>query len=135
MSAEKAKELGITPMARINATGYGGCHPSVMGLSPVPAMKDLFKKYPQYSIDSFDLIELHEAFAAQYVGCEKELGNKRERTNVNGSGIGLGHPVGSSACRIMVTLIYAMKKQQKSLGLATLCGGGGVSMATVLEML
>jgi len=135
MSTDKAKELGITPMARINATGYGGCHPSVMGLSPVPAMKDLFRKYPQYSIDSFDLIELHEAFAAQYVGCEKELGNKRERTNVNGSGIGLGHPVGSSACRIMVTLIYAMKRQQKSLGLATLCGGGGVSMATVLEML
>lgn len=135
MSADKAKELGVKPLARINATGYGGCHPSVMGLSPVPAMKDLFKKHPQYSIDSFDLIELHEAFAAQYIGCERELKNNREITNVNGSGVGLGHPVGSSACRIMVTLIHTLKKQQKTLGLATLCGGGGVSMATVLEMI
>ena len=135
MSADKAKEIGVNPMARINATGYGGCHPSVMGLSPIPAMKDLFKKFPQYNINSFDLIELHEAFAAQYIGCERELGNKREITNVNGSGIGLGHPVGSTACRIMVTLIHAMKKRKKSLGLATLCGGGGVSMATVLEMI
>jgi acetyl-CoA C-acetyltransferase len=135
MSADKAKELGVTPLARIKETGYGGCHPSVMGLSPVPAVKDLFKKNPLYSIDSFDLIELHEAFAAQYIGCEKELKNKREKTNINGSGIGLGHPVGSSACRIMVTLLYAMKKHQKTLGLATLCGGGGVSMATIIEML
>jgi len=135
MSADKAKELGIKPLARINAAGYGACHPSVMGLSPVPAMKDLFKKYPQYSMDSFELIEINEAFAAQYIGCERELGNKRERTNVNGSGIGLGHPVGSTGCRIMVSLIYAMKKRQKTLGLATLCGGGGVSMATAIEMI
>lgn len=135
MSADKAKELGIKPLARINATGYGGCHPSVMGLSPVPAVNNLFKKFPQYSMDSFELIELNEAFAAQYIGCERELGIKREITNVNGSGIGLGHPVGSTGCRIMVSLIYAMKKRQKTLGLATLCGGGGISMATVLEMI
>ena len=135
MSADKAKELGVKPLARIKATGYGACHPSVMGLSPVPAMKNLFKKHPEYSIDSFELIELNEAFASQYIGCEKELGNKREKTNVNGSGIGLGHPVGSTGCRIMVSLIYAMEKRQKTLGLATLCGGGGVSMATVIEMI
>ena len=76
----------------------------------------------------------NEAFAAQYLGCEKELGLNREITNVNGSGIGLGHPVGSTGCRIMVTLLYAMKHREKALGLATLCGGGGISMACALEM-
>lgn len=135
MSLDKAKELGIKPLARINATGYGACHPSVMGLSPVPAVHDLFKKFPQYSMDSFELIELNEAFAAQYIGCERELGIKREIANINGSGIGLGHPVGSTGCRVMVTLIHALKKQKKTLGLATLCGGGGISMATVLEIM
>jgi acetyl-CoA C-acetyltransferase len=86
-------------------------------------------------MDSFELIELNEAFAAQYLGCEKELGLNREITNVNGSGIGIGHPVGCTGARIMVSLMHAMKKRGKTLGMATLCGGGGVSMATVLEML
>jgi len=135
MSAEKAKELGLTPIAKIRAVGYGACHPSVMGLSPVPAVKDLLKKHPEYTLDSFELIELNEAFAAQYLGCEKELGLNREITNVNGSGIGIGHPVGCTGARIMVSLMYAMKKRGKNLGLATLCGGGGVSMATVIEMM
>ncbi|MCD6298766.1 MAG: acetyl-CoA C-acyltransferase, partial [Deltaproteobacteria bacterium] len=135
MSAEKAKELGLQPLARIRATGRGACHPSVMGLSPVPAVRDLLKRNPDFKLEDFELIELNEAFASQYLGCEKELGLNREITNVNGSGIGLGHPVGSTGCRIMVTLLYAMKHQGKSLGLATLCGGGGVSMACVLEMI
>lgn len=135
MSAEKAKELGLKPLARIRATGKGACHPSVMGLSPVPAVKNLLKRNPDLKLEDFELIELNEAFAAQYLGCEKELGLNREITNVNGSGIGLGHPVGSTGCRIMVTLLHAMKHQGKSLGLATLCGGGGVSMACVLEMI
>jgi acetyl-CoA C-acetyltransferase len=135
MSADKAKELGIQPMARIRATGKGACHPSIMGLSPVPAVRDLLKKNPDIKLDDFELIELNEAFAAQYLGCEKELGLNREITNVNGSGIGLGHPVGSTGVRIMVTLLYAMKKRGKTLGLATLCGGGGVSMACALEMI
>jgi acetyl-CoA C-acetyltransferase len=135
MSADKAKELGIQPLARIRATGRGACHPSVMGLSPVPAVKNLFKRNPEFKLEDFELIEVNEAFAAQYLGCEKELGLNREITNVNGSGIGLGHPVGSTGCRIMGTLIYAMKKRGKGLGLATLCGGGGVSMACVLEMM
>ncbi|MFH1123522.1 MAG: acetyl-CoA C-acyltransferase [Pseudomonadota bacterium] len=135
MSAEKAKELGIKPMARIRATGRGACHPSVMGLSPVPAVRNLLAVNPGLSLDNFELIEMNEAFAAQYLGCERELGLNREVTNVNGSGIGLGHPVGSTGCRIMVTLLYAMKKRGKTLGLATLCGGGGVSMACVLEMI
>ena len=135
MSAEKAKELGLKPIARIRSTGMGACHPSVMGLSPVPAVKDLLKRDTALSMDAFELIELNEAFAGQYIGCEKELGLKREITNVNGSGIGLGHPVGSTGCRIMVTLIHAMKKRGKSLGLATICGGGGVSLATAIEIL
>ena len=134
MSADKAKELGLQPIARIRATGRGGCHPSVMGLSPVPAVKNLLEKNPDIKIEDFELIELNEAFAAQYLGCEKELGLNREITNINGSGIGLGHPVGSTGVRIMVTLLYAMKKRGKTLGLATLCGGGGVSMACALEM-
>jgi acetyl-CoA C-acetyltransferase len=133
MSAEKAKELGIKPLARIKATSRGACHPSIMGLSPVPAVGNLTKN-SGLKVDDFELVEVNEAFAAQYIGCEKELGLNREITNVNGSGIGLGHPVGATGCRIMVTLIHAMKKQGKTLGLATLCGGGGVSMACALEM-
>jgi acetyl-CoA C-acetyltransferase len=84
--------------------------------------------------EDFELIEVNEAFAGQYLGCEKELGLNREITNVNGSGIGLGHPVGATGARIMVTLLHAMKKRGNTLGLATLCGGGGVSMACAIEM-
>jgi len=133
MSADKAKELGITPIAKIRAVGRGGCHPSVMGLSPVPAVEKLFEN-SDLKLSDFELIEINEAFAAQYLACEKELGLNREITNVNGSGIGLGHPIGATGVRIMVTLMHAMKKRGKSLGLATLCGGGGVSMACALEM-
>jgi len=86
-------------------------------------------------ISDFELVELNEAFAAQYIACERELGLKREITNVNGSGIGLGHPVGATGARIMVTLIHALRQRGQSLGLATLCGGGGVSMACAVEML
>ena len=134
MSRERADELGLTPIAKIKATGMGACHPTVMGISPVPAVKDLMAR-SGLGIDDFDLIEVNEAFAAQYIGCEKELGLNREITNINGSGIGLGHPVGSTGARIMTTLIHGMKKQEKSLGLATLCGGGGVAMACALEMI
>ena len=132
MSAEKAKELGLQPLARIRAVGRGGCHPSIMGLSPVPAVQNLLSR-SGFKLSDFDLIEVNEAFAAQYLGCERELGLNREITNVNGSGVGLGHPVGSTGCRIMVTLLHALKKRGKTLGLATLCGGGGVSLATVIE--
>lgn len=134
MSAQKAGELGLKPLARITAVGRGACHPSVMGLGPVPAVNDLLKK-SGLKISDFEQVELNEAFAAQYLGCEKELKLKREITNVNGSGIGLGHPVGSTGCRIMVTLIHSMRKRGKKLGMATLCGGGGVSMACVVEAL
>src|SRR5210317_1361721 len=132
MSAEKAKDLNIQPLAKIKATGKGGCHPSIMGLSPVPAVAELLKRSGM-KLEDFDLIEINEAFAAQYLGCEKELGLKREITNINGSGIGLGHPVGATGTRIIVTLTHALKQQNKSLGLATLCGGGGVSLACAVE--
>ena len=134
MSAEKAKELNVNPLARIKAVGRGGCHPSVMGLSPVPAVGQLLSK-SGLKLEDFELIEVNEAFAAQYIGCEKELGLNREITNVNGSGIGIGHPVGATGARLIVTLLHAMKKRGNSLGLATLCGGGGVSMAAAIEMI
>jgi acetyl-CoA C-acetyltransferase len=134
MSAEKAKALNLSPLAKIVSVGRGACHPAIMGMSPVPAVKDLFAR-SGLAINDFDLIEVNEAFAAQYIGCEKELGLNREITNVNGSGIGLGHPVGSTGCRIMVTLLHAMKQRRKNLGMATLCGGGGVSMACAIQMI
>jgi acetyl-CoA C-acetyltransferase len=132
MSGEKAKDLGLRPLVRIRAVGRGGCHPAVMGLSPVPAVHHLMKR-SGLKIADFELVEVNEAFAAQYIGCERELGLNRNITNINGSGIGLGHPVGATGCRIMVTLIHSMMREGKSLGLATLCGGGGVSMACALE--
>ena len=104
-----------------------------MGLSPIPAVQDL-KRRSGLGIGDFELIEIHEAFASQYLACEREFGLDREITNVNGSGIGLGHPVGSTGCRLIVTLLHAMRKRGKTLGLATLCGGGGVSIATALEL-
>ncbi len=134
MSADKSQELGLAPIARIRAVGKGACHPAVMGLSPVPAVKDLMNR-SGLTIDDFEMVEVNEAFAAQYIACERELALDREITNVNGSGIGLGHPVGATGCRIMVTLIHAMQKRGKALGLATLCGGGGVSMACAVEMI
>ena len=99
----------------------------------MPAVKDLMQR-SGLAIADFELIEVNEAFAAQYIGCERELGLNRDITNVNGSGIGLGHPVGATGARIMVTLIHAMQKRGKNLGLASLCGGGGVAMACALEI-
>lgn len=133
MSAEKADELGLAPVAKIKASGMGACHPTIMGISPVPAVQDLMDK-SGVEISDFDLIEVNEAFAAQYIGCERELGLDRDITNINGSGIGLGHPVGATGARLIVTLIHALQKKDATLGLATLCGGGGVAMATAIEM-
>jgi acetyl-CoA C-acetyltransferase len=132
MSASRAKELGLEPLARIRAVGKGACHPAIMGLSPVPAVQDLLQR-SGLKIADFELLEVNEAFAAQYVGCERELGLDRSKTNIKGSGIGLGHPIGATGARIMVTLIHALRDKGLNLGLATLCGGGGVSMACALE--
>jgi acetyl-CoA C-acetyltransferase len=133
MSAETASRLSLTPLARIKAVGRGACHPAMMTLSPVPAVQQLLKN-SGLRIGDFELIELNEAFAAQYIACERQLGLDRRITNVNGSGIGLGHPVGATGARILVTLIHGLRRQGKSLGLATLCGGGGIAMACALEI-
>jgi acetyl-CoA C-acetyltransferase len=134
MSEEKAKSDGIAPLARIKAVGFGACNPTIMGLSPVTSVKDLLQR-SGLELADFDLIEVNEAFAAQYLSCERELKLNREITNVNGSGIALGHPVGCTGARIIVSLMHAMRKRKKTLGLATLCGGGGVSMACAIEII
>ena len=134
MSADKAKELELDPIAVIKATGRAANHPVTMGISPVSAVKELSKK-SGLTVQDFDLVEINEAFAVQYLACEREMGLNREITNVNGSGIGLGHPVGATGARIMVTLIHALQRENKSLGLATLCGGGGIAMACALEII
>jgi acetyl-CoA C-acetyltransferase len=133
MSAEKAAQLSLTPLARIRAVGRGACHPALMTLSPVPAVRQLLKN-SGLRMNDFELIELNEAFAAQYIACERQLDLDHRITNVNGSGIGLGHPVGATGARILVTLIHGLRRQGKSLGLATLCGGGGIAMACALEI-
>ena len=131
-SRKKAKELGLKPLAKIIDFSVAGVDPAYMGYGPVPATQKLLKK-TQISLNDIDLIELNEAFAAQYLACEKALGLNREITNVNGSGIGLGHPVGCTGARIMVTLLYEMKRRNSQLGLATLCVGGGMGMACIIE--
>jgi len=134
MSADKAKELGLKPLAKITGVGMGACAPEYMGESPKPAVDDLLKR-TGHKIDDYGLIEINEAFATQYIACERLIGFKREITNVNGSGIGLGHPVGCTGTRIVVTLINEMRKRGVKKGMATLCGGGGVSIATEYELL
>ncbi|MEW6138493.1 MAG: acetyl-CoA C-acyltransferase [Thermodesulfobacteriota bacterium] len=134
MSEDRAKAEGLKPLAKIVAQGMGACDPTVMGLSPVPAVKNLLQRSGM-SLGDFELIELNEAFAAQYLGCERELGLNRDITNVNGSGIGLGHPVGCTGARLIVSLIHSLRNRNKSVGLATLCGGGGVSMACAVELM
>lgn len=134
MAEDRAIELGLKPLARISGIGMGACEPYYMGESPVPAVKDLLKR-DEIKLEDFERIEVNEAFASQYLAVEKELGLERAITNVHGSGIGLGHPVGCTGARIMVTLIYELIHSQKTHGLATLCGGGGVSEAVHIERL
>ncbi|MFX0099057.1 MAG: thiolase family protein [Candidatus Hodarchaeota archaeon] len=129
MSLEKAEELGIKPLAKITGVGMGACAPEYMGESPIPAVNDLMKRTGS-QLSDWELIEVNEAFASQYLACEIGLGLNRDIVNVNGSGIGLGHPVGCTGARIVVTLIHEMIKRGNKKGMATLCGGGGVSIAT-----
>jgi acetyl-CoA C-acetyltransferase len=131
-SETKVKELSLKPLARIVAYSQVGVDPSYMGIGPVPATKLVLKRAGM-SLDQIQLIECNEAFAAQYLACEKELGWDRNIVNVNGSGISLGHPVGCTGCRLIVTLIYEMKKRNLRYGLATLCAGGGQGFAVVVE--
>jgi len=131
-SRAKAKAMGWKPLAKIHSFAVAGCPPHIMGWGPVPATRKLLKK-TGVELGDIELIELNEAFAAQYLACERELGLNREITNVNGSGIGLGHPVGCTGARIVISLIHEMKRRGLGLGLATLCVGGGMGMAMLIE--
>ena len=135
MSEDKAKELGLTPMAYIRTVASVGVDPRYMGLGPVTATKKALKT-AGLSLSDIELIELNEAFAAQSVACIRQLGleDRQNIINVNGGAIALGHPIGSSGCRIIVTLVHEMLKRKLNLGLATLCIAGGMGMATVIEM-
>jgi len=131
-SGSAVKELGLTPMARLAGFSTAGVSPRYMGIGPVPAVKKLLGKL-NLTLADIDLIELNEAFASQALACIRELGLDLEKTNVNGGGIALGHPLGATGCRITMTLLYEMKRRGLRRGLATLCVGGGQGMAVVLE--
>jgi len=132
MSADKAAELGLKPLARIVSYAWAGVEPDLMGYGPVPATRKALDKAGM-TMDQMELVELNEAFAAQYLACEKLLELNREIVNVNGSGVGLGHPVGSTGARIVVTLLHEMARRNNKIGLATLCVGGGMGMSMILE--
>ena len=132
MSADKAGELGLEPMATIKGFASGGLDPAYMGLGPVPAVRRLLKSLGM-KISDFDLIELNEAFASQAIGCMRELGLDNETPNPLGSGISLGHPIGCTGARQMVTAIHHMKRNDLHKGLVTMCIGGGMGMAMVIE--
>jgi acetyl-CoA C-acetyltransferase len=132
MSGKKVKELGVRPLAKVTAYSLAGVEAELMGYGPVPAVQKLLAKSGQ-TLDRVDLIEVNEAFAAQYLAVEKLLGLPRDRTNVNGSGVGLGHPVGCTGARIVVTLLHEMIRRNVQRGLATLCGMGGVATAVLVE--
>ncbi|MBR5640622.1 MAG: acetyl-CoA C-acetyltransferase [Firmicutes bacterium] len=133
MSAEKAAELGITPLCKIVSYASAGVDPSIMGVGPIPASKKALEK-AGLTVDDIDLFEANEAFAAQSVAVGRELQIPEEKLNVNGGAIALGHPIGASGARILITLIYEMKKRGSKKGLATLCIGGGMGTAMIVEM-
>ncbi len=132
MSAEKAEELGVKPMATWIAGALAGVDPKIMGIGPVYATRKALK-IAGLELSDMDLIEANEAFAAQSVAVQKELGFRSDILNVNGGAIALGHPVGASGCRILVTLLYAMQTRDVTYGLATLCIGGGMGCATIVK--
>lgn len=132
MSEEKAKELGITPMATWVAGALGGVDPSIMGIGPVASTRKVLAKTGM-EIKDFDLIEANEAFAAQSLAVGRDLGFDTSKLNVNGGAIALGHPVGASGCRILVTLLHEMAKRDAKTGLATLCIGGGMGCSTIVK--
>lgn len=132
MSKEKAKELGLEPLGKIRAYASAGIDPAYMGLGPIPAVRKVLKK-SGLSLKDIGLIELNEAFASQAIACIRELKFDLEKTNVNGSGISLGHPIGCTGARLIVSLLYEMMRRKVNIGLATLCIGGGQGMAMIVE--
>src|SRR5947207_3905880 len=134
MSLEDAGKRGIQPLGRIVSWGVAGVDPKIMGSGPVPASKIALQKAGM-TLDHIDLIEVNEAFAAQYLAVEKELGLDREKLNVNGGAIALGHPLGATGTRLVITLLYELRRRKKKYGLATACIGGGQGIAMVVESL
>ena len=132
MEEEKAKKIGLKPLARIVSWATCGVNPSLMGSGPIPASKKALKKIG-WKISDLDLVESNEAFAAQSLAVIKDLGIPEEKVNVNGGAIALGHPIGASGTRILVTLLHEMKRRNSKKGLATLCIGGGMGIAMCLE--
>jgi acetyl-CoA C-acetyltransferase len=132
MSDTKARDLGLKPLVRVRAYATGGVDPAFMGLGPIPAVRKIFSK-EKLTIDDFGVVELNEAFASQAIACIRELRCDMEKTNVLGSGISIGHPIGCTGARIVLTLMNEMMRRGHALGLATLCIGGGQGMAAVLE--
>ncbi len=132
MSEAKAKQLGIKPLARIIATATAGVDPSIMGIGPVPAATKALKQ-AGLSVNDIDLFEANEAFAAQFIAAGRDLKLPKEKVNVNGGAIALGHPIGASGARILVTLLHALEQRKLRRGLATLCIGGGMGIATIIE--
>ena len=132
MSAETAEKRGLTPLAVIRANASAGVDPAIMGIGPVPATRKALQK-AGLSLDDLDLVEANEAFAAQSLAVLRELGLNPDIVNVNGGAIALGHPIGASGARVLVTLLYEMRRRNARYGLATLCIGGGLGVATVVE--
>ena len=132
MTAERAQELGLRPMARILAGAAAGVDPRVMGLGPIPATRKALNR-AGLTIDQIELFEINEAFAVQSIACARELGIPSEKINVNGGAIALGHPIGASGCRILVTLLHEMIRRDARKGLASLCIGGGMGVALAVE--
>ncbi len=129
---DRAKELDLKPLARIKAYHVAGVDPDFMGIGPVPAIQGALKK-AKLNLRDIERFEINEAFAAQYLACEKELGLDRDKVNIHGNGIALGHPVGATGCRLVVTLLYGMIADGLTLGVASLCAGGGMGFALILE--
>ncbi|MCW0182330.1 acetyl-CoA C-acetyltransferase [Zavarzinia sp.] len=132
MSAEEAKKRGLTPLARIVSWGQAGVDPKIMGTGPIPASRAALKA-AGWSVDDLDLIEANEAFAAQALAVNKDLGWDTSKVNVNGGAIAIGHPIGASGARVLVTLLHEMQKRDAKKGLATLCIGGGMGVALTVE--
>ena len=133
-SLDEVGKRGIKPLGRIVSWGIAGVEPKIMGRGPVPATKIALQK-AGLTLDYIDLIEVNEAFAAQYLAVEKELGLDRDKVNVNGGAIALGHPLGATGARLVITLLYALRRRKKKYGLATACIGGGQGIAMIVESL
>ena len=132
MSSDKAKALGIRPLARIRSFACAGVDPAIMGTGPIPASRKALES-AGLTVNDLDLIEANEAFAAQAAAVNREMGWDLEKVNISGGAIALGHPIGASGARILTTLLYNMKRKDVALGLATLCVGGGMGAAMIVE--